>query len=70
MGYTLSQAEYTKLKSKLTRAINSKNNDSIIKTCNEALAIFEAKGYPDSWSNWERAKEDAESAKRRESGGW
>ena len=70
MGYTLSQAEYTKLKSKLTRAINSKNNDNIIKTCNEALTIFEAKGYPDSWSNWERAKDDAESAKRRESGGW
>jgi len=70
MTYTLNQAEYTKLKSKLTRAINSKNNDNIIKTCNEALAIFEIHGYPDSWSNWERAKDDAESAKRRESGGW
>lgn len=70
MGYSLSQAEYKSLKSKLTRAINSKNNDSIIKTCNEALAIFEAKGYPDSWSNWERAKEDAEFAKQREGNSW
>lgn len=70
MEYSLSPAEYKKLKSKLTRAVNSKNNDNIIKTCNEALDIFEAKGYPDSWSNWERAKDDAESAKRRERGGW
>lgn len=70
MGYSLTQAEYKTLKSNLTRAINSTNNDRIIKTCNEAMTIFEAKGYPDSWSNWERAKEDAEAAKRRESGGW
>lgn len=70
MGYSLSPAEYKKLKSNLTRAINSKDNDRIIKTCNEALAIFEAKGYPDSWSNWERAKEDAEFAKQREGNSW
>jgi hypothetical protein len=70
MNYSLSQVEYRNLKSKLTRAVNSKNHDNIIKTCNEAFAIFEEKGYPDSWSNWERAKDDAETAKRRESGGW
>jgi hypothetical protein len=70
MGYSLTQAEYKTLKSNLTRAINSKDNDRIIKTCNEAERIFDEKGYPDSWSNWERAKEDAESAKRREWGGW
>ena len=70
MRYSLTQAEYKTLKSNLTRAINSKNNDRIIKTCNEAERIFDAKGYPDSWSNWERAKEDAEAAKRREAGRW
>ncbi len=70
MRYSLTQAEYKTLKSNLTRAINSKNNDNIIKTCNEAMTIFETKGYPDSWSNWERAKEDAEAAKRREAGRW
>jgi hypothetical protein len=26
-----------------------------------AMGIFEQKGYPDAWSNWQRAKEDAES---------
>jgi hypothetical protein len=70
MGYSLTQAEYKTLKSKLTRAINSKNHDKIIKTCNEAFAIFEQKGYPDSWSDWERAKDDAEFAKRHTVGGW
>lgn len=70
MAYTLSQSEFVKLKSKLTRAVNSKDNDKIIQVCSEANAIFCAKGFPDCWSNWERAKDDAESAKRRESGGW
>jgi hypothetical protein len=62
MPYTLSSAEYKKLKTKLTRAVNSKNNDNIIKTCDEAKAIFDQKGYPDSWSNWERAQVDAQFA--------
>lgn len=60
MEYTLTQEEYTKLQSKLKSAINSKDNDRIISTCDEALAIFEVKGYPDLWSDWERAKDDAE----------
>lgn len=59
MSYTLTQAEFTKLKSKLTRAINSKDDAKIIKTCDEALEIFDAKGWPDDWRRWERAKEDA-----------
>jgi hypothetical protein len=57
--YTLTQAEFKRLKTKLTRAINSKDNAKIIKTCDEALAIFDEKGSPDDWSRWQRAKEDA-----------
>jgi len=64
--YTLTQKELTGLRSKLTRAINSKDNNRIIRTANEAMAIFEEKGYPDCWSNWQRAKDDAEFAKQRE----
>jgi hypothetical protein len=67
MSYTLTQAEFTTLKSKLTRVLKSKNNDAIIAECNRAMAIFEQKGYPDNWSNWERAKDDATFAKSRES---
>ena len=71
MEYTLTQKEFVQLKTKLTRAINSKDYNRIIRTCNEALAIFEEKGSPDSWSNWQRAKDDAEFALRIASpGGW
>lgn len=58
-GYTLSQKEYVVLKSRLTRAINSKNYQKIISECQRAFAIFDEKGYPDNWSRWERAKADA-----------
>lgn len=64
MSYTLTQAEFTKLKAKLTRAIKSKDHARIIRTADEAMAIFEEKGYPDNWHNWERAKEDAIVAQR------
>ncbi len=63
--YSLTQAEYKKLKTALTRAINSKDPDKIIKTVNHAEAIFEEKGFPDAWARWKVAKEDAEFAKMR-----
>jgi len=67
---TLTQAEFVKLKSKLTRAINSKDDKNIVKTCDEAFAIFDEKGYPDSWNRWEVAKYDAEHRIRLASGSW
>lgn len=60
--YTLTQKEYNGLKASLTRAQNSKDPNKVIAECDRAIAIFEEKGYPDSWSNWERAKMDAEMA--------
>lgn len=59
MSYTLTQAEFKRLKTKLTRAINSKDDARIIKTVDEAMAIFDEKGHPDDWNRWNRAKEDA-----------
>ena len=57
---TLTQAKYRQMKSALTRAINSKDTQKIIRTATEALEYFEEAGYPDDWSRWERAKQDAE----------
>jgi len=62
--YTLSPGEYRRLKGRLTRVSNSGDYNKIIKEVEHALAIFEQKGYPDDWSRWERAKDDAEVAKR------
>jgi len=61
----LTKAEYRSLKTKLTRAVNSKNDKKIIEVCKEALDIFEDKVAPDNWMNWQRAKEDAEYRLRR-----
>ena len=62
---TLTQQEFRSLKTKLTRAINSKDPQRVLKTTSEALAIFDEKGHPDSWIRWQRAKEDAECQIRR-----
>lgn len=70
MSYTLTQSEYSRLKAKLTRAINSKDYPRIIRTVDEAMAIFADKGYPDNWHRWQRAKEDAEIAQRFSGSKW
>lgn len=57
--YTLTQREYTNLKSRLTRARNTKDPDKILKEVLHAEAIFRERGWPDSWANWEVAKQDA-----------
>ena len=62
--------EYPKMKAALTRAINGKNPDKIIKLCEKTLARFEEIGFPDDWSRWERAKEDAAFSKMRNCGDW
>jgi len=67
--YTLTQKEYSALKGRLTRAKNSKDPRKIISEVDYAIGIFEAKGYPDAWMNWQRAKEDAEFDRIRQSHG-
>lgn len=67
---TLTQAEYVSLKSKLTKAINSKDDKRIVKTCDEAFAVFDEKGYPDRWHLWEVARDDANQRIRLAEGSW
>jgi|JI9StandDraft_1071089.scaffolds.fasta_scaffold493384_2 hypothetical protein len=65
MCYTLTQKEYVRLKGRLTKAINSKDEDKIIAECDYAVGIFEKRGYPDDWARWKRAKDDALFSKQR-----
>lgn len=58
MKYTLKKSTLTKLRAKLTRAINSGEAKKVLSTVEEAYGIFDKEGYPDDWSRWERAKED------------
>lgn len=64
MSYTLDAATYRRLKSNLTRAVNSKRLDRIESACAEAFETFEREGYPDDWSRWQRARDDAQFAAR------
>lgn len=90
MSYKLTQAEYKRLKTRLTFRENRlkkaqqkvrearmdpptrENRDLLIAEANQllneatyAIAIFEAKGFPDAWSRWERARGDADAQIRR-----
>lgn len=54
------QAEYKKLKSALTKAEKSGDPEKLLAEAERGLSRFEATGaYPDDWSRWERAKDDA-----------
>jgi hypothetical protein len=73
MSYTLSNVEYTSLKRRLTasqsqlRIATTKGDSTAIKSAAEKVIaevdkandVFERKGYPDAWANWDRAKDDA-----------
>lgn len=62
--YSAMQKELPKLRAALTRAINSNDPNKVKETVTKAFARFDVIGYPDQWSNWERAKDDAEFALR------
>ena len=57
--YTLTQKEYKSLKGALTRAKNSKCSQKVLTAVDRAFNVFNQKGWPDDWSNWQRAKDDA-----------
>jgi len=46
-------------KAALTRAENTGDPTRIIAACDAAFADFEQVGWPDCWSRWQRAKDDA-----------
>jgi hypothetical protein len=55
-----------KHKSALTKAQNSGDQSRILAAARNALAEFESTGlWPDCWSLWERAKDDATFALQR-----
>jgi hypothetical protein len=60
------QSEYRKLKTALTKAERAGDPSKVIEEAERGLAHFEEIGaYPDDWSRWERAKEDAQVAIKR-----
>lgn len=66
----MTQAQYSRLKSQLTRAINTKNPHKVLdavrlfkRTCDE-----QGLAYPDAWHRWQVAADDAVMALRRD--GW
>jgi hypothetical protein len=52
---------YSAQRSALTRAVNSGDPDQVLEACRRAVAQWEAPdGYwPDQWSDWQRALDDA-----------
>lgn len=55
----ITQAEYRRQKSALTRAVNSGDRDAIIRTVKRTVAEWDGKAWPDDWSRWDRALLDA-----------
>jgi CRISPR/Cas system-associated endoribonuclease Cas2 len=58
--WTLTQAEYRQMKSRLTKVRNKKDPVAIERECDKTLVRFSEVGYPDDWRRWESAKEDAQ----------
>lgn len=63
----LSKGQYRAAKSRLTRAINSKDPLRVIDTVRAQFTEWDEGNYayPDDWSRWYRAAEDATLARRR-----
>ena len=60
IDYTRANKMHRVMKSKLTRAINSKNPDKVRDACVAALAEWKLWGaWPDDWHRWNIALSDA-----------
>ena len=60
---------YRAQKAALTRALNSREPTRVVRTAGAGLTSFEKYGYPDDWSRWQRALDDAMFAQRHLYGG-
>jgi hypothetical protein len=59
INYELAKQEGSKLKAALTRA-EKKGYNAVLATCRTAVARWNVWGaWPDNWSNWQRALDDA-----------
>ena len=72
MDYAAANAAYKRFKTALTRAVNKGDHDAVITVVDTTETYFAARNWPlpDYWSRFERAKEDAEWAKRRAASTW
>lgn len=61
IDYDAAAKEFRKQKSALTRAINSGDPDRVVLACRDAVAEWDQPGraWPDDWSRWQRALDDA-----------
>jgi hypothetical protein len=66
VSYATDKRRHTSQRARLTRAINKKDPRKIIAVCEEAFKVFDTyeHGWPDDWSRWQRAKDDAETTIR------
>jgi len=64
IDYALAQRLFRKHKAALTRAKNTRSPQAVIKAVEAAYAEWDANDipYPDSWHDWERARDDAQLA--------
>ena len=58
--YTLTPKMHRQLKSRLTKALNTHAPDKILAEVAHAKQVLEQHGWPDDWSRWQRAQDDAE----------
>ena len=68
--YAAMNAQVRKFKSRLTRLKNKGDNQGIIALWGEFETWCNEHMWPDNWSLWERAADDAAQAMRIESGRW
>ena len=61
----VTKAEFTRQKSRLTRAINSDNPVAVLKAVEETLEEWYGKAWPDAWHRWNIALYDAYSQYRK-----
>ena len=61
IDYKAAQKEFVQQKAALTRAVNSGDKDKIVLACTAAVRAWNKPGrsWPDAWSNWQRALDDA-----------
>jgi len=55
----ITNADYRRQKSALTRAINSGDPLKVLDTVEKTLDEWHGKAWPDAWSRWRNAVEDA-----------
>jgi hypothetical protein len=62
IDYTMMQKNYPKQKAALTRAVNSKDPTKIKAAVTKAVREWNQYGgvWPDDWSRWQRALDDAQ----------